>query len=51
MSSKFVSFSTVKLRIAKEPFGIGTRIALEVSLPSREGIAFVTALPRGSVAK
>jgi len=31
--------------IAKDPFGTGTRIAFDVSLPSNAGIAFATALP------
>ena len=34
-----------KLRIAKDPLGTGTRIALEVNLPSRLGNALATALP------
>ena len=32
------------LIIAKDPFGVGTLTAFEVSLPSKVGITFVTAL-------
>lgn len=44
-SSLLVSFSSSKFKIARDPFGTGTRIALEVSFPSKEGKALETAYP------
>src|SRR5690606_2437560 len=40
-----VFFSNSKCRIANEPFGTGTLMALEVNLFLREGIALETAFP------
>jgi len=35
----------LRFRIARDPLGTGTRIALEVNLPSNDGNALATALP------
>ena len=44
-SSIEVVFPTSKFNTTKEPFGTGTRIALEVNFPAKFGNAFATALP------
>ena len=45
MSSTEVCLFTSKVKTTNEPFGTGTRIALEVNFPAKEGNAFATALP------
>jgi hypothetical protein len=40
-----VSFDTSRFKITNDPLGTGTRIALEVSLPSNDGNALATAVP------
>ena len=45
MCSIDVALFTSKFKIANEPFGTGTLMAFEVSLPSSCGKALLTALP------
>src|SRR5690606_19429469 len=45
MPSTEVSLPTSKFNTTNEPFGTGTRIALDVNLPAKLGNAFATAEP------
>ena len=45
ISSLLASFLRVNLIMAKDPFGVGTLTAFEVSLPASDGITLVTAFP------
>ncbi len=45
ISSTVVLDLISRFKIANDPFGTGTRIALEVSLPFNEGNTFETAVP------
>src|SRR5690606_16998744 len=43
--SSVTSFFTVRFMMARDPFGVGTRTALAVSLSFRLGMALLTAVP------